>query len=160
MLVNLRGASDDETGGSSTTVLLQSVEILAINQILDPDPDALQMLDMWTKGDDLTSVTLEVTPAEASLLALGQSYGELSLSLRRFGDEDEVETSPATIREIRFLEMAGQVSVEDASDDTASDPSESAEDLTGTVTSRDDEPPVTYIQTLRGSQAGRIDLVR
>ena len=147
VLVTIRGTTNDETGGGSTTTLLQSVEILAIDQILDPDADTMKMLERWAKGDNLTSVTLEVTPVQASMLALGQSYGELSLSLRRFGDEQNVATVPATIRDIRLLTPGG----ESPSGEAGPEPS-----LGGLP--RHEEPPVTYIRTLRGNQSGRVDL--
>lgn len=148
VLVTIRGTTNDETGGGSTTTLLQSVEILAIDQILDPDADTMKMLERWAKGDNLTSVTLEVTPVQASMLALGQSYGELSLSLRRFGDEQSVATVPATIRDLLVLKHGGE------SPEGESMPESSLGGLP-----RHEEPPVTYIRTLRGNQSGRVDVV-
>lgn len=156
VLVSLRGRAGDETGGSSTTTLLQSVEILAIDQILDPDLDAVQKLEMWTRGDEVTSVTLQVDPAEASLLALGQSYGELSLSLRGFGDDGDVEDLlPATVRDIEALELFLSRSGQPADSGAAGDqPREETPRLAG------ESLPVTSIWTLRGSATGRVDLVR
>ena len=39
VLLNLRGNANDETGGGSTTTLLQSIEILAVDQRLDAPAD-------------------------------------------------------------------------------------------------------------------------
>lgn len=153
VLVNLRGTNTDETGGGSTTTLLQSVEILAIDQILDPDVNTMQMLEMWAKGDNLTSVTLEVTPRQAELLALGQSKGELSLALRNATDEEVVESFPATLNEIRALEFVTSASVESSEDESSA--------VQPVKRPNKDEippPPPTYIHTLRGSQVGRIEL--
>jgi pilus assembly protein CpaB len=150
VLVNIRGTTNDETGGGSSTTLLQSVEILAIDQMLDPNPDPLKMLEMWTKGNNFTSVTLEVTPAQASLLALGQSYGELSLSLRRLGDSQEMETLPATIRDIRLLELTGQPSAGEVGPNK----------MPANPIAKNAPPPrPTFIHTLRGSESGRINLL-
>lgn len=158
VLLNIRGRSGDETGGSSTITLLQSVELLAIDQVLDPGVDAIEMLGRWAKGDEPTSVTLQVKPSEALLLDLGQSYGELSLSLRGFGDEEEVETLPATIKDIATLERFLTMNEELATSDGQSIPPDERRSVG--VSERFEAPPVTYIQTYRGSVSGRIDLVR
>lgn len=163
VLVNLRGTSKDQTGGGSTTTLLQAVEILAIDQILDSDVNAMQMLEIWAKGDNLTSVTLEVSPDQASLLALGQSYGELSLALRNSNDEVLVESIPATIQEIRDLEYAAQAELDlnAGSNDETTDPREQLISGMGLRREKEEPPPLpppTYIHTLRGSQVGRVEL--
>ena len=80
VLLNLRGRGvDDETGGGSTTTLLQAVEILAVDQRLDVPTE--NKVDL----KDLRSITLLVTPEQANLLALGQSAGTLSVSLAALG---------------------------------------------------------------------------
>ena len=71
VLLNLRGTSQDETGGGSTLTLLQSAEILAIDDIMDIDDAVIQM---WIK-DGVKSVTLLVTPEQAMLVSLGQAAG-------------------------------------------------------------------------------------
>ena len=100
VLLTLKGNAADESGGGSTITLLQVVEILAIDQILDAEADVLAM---WAKGDTLKSVTLLVTPEQASLLSVGQQNGELSLSLRSGDDTEPSLTSSATIRKIQEL---------------------------------------------------------
>ena len=163
VLLTLRGGTNDETGGGSSTTLLQSVEILAIDQILDSNADTMKMLEMWAKGDEFTSVTLQVTPEQASLLFLGQSNGELSLALRNSEDTAEVTASPATIRQIRYLQL-GPESEDDAGTVSESDdaavavaPPTPLPDVPGATQLNPDEArPESYIHTLRGNQVGRV----
>jgi len=157
VLVSLKDRSTDESGGASTFTLLQSVEILAIDQIIDPNADPLKMLEMWTKGDNFTSVTLQVTLDQAELLALGQSHGELSLALRNAKDETTDDTPmPATITGIKTLRMLVDP---DAGDDAASSGTGPRSQPVAMQSPYGEEPPpapVTYIHTLRGSNTGRV----
>jgi len=150
VLLNLRNIGDDvATGGASTTALLQSVTILAIDQILDAQADRLTQ---WIKGDKLTSVTLLVTLAQAKLLSLGQSQGELSLALRNGTDNEESISPPATIRQIHGLLLdEGLVVTTERAADGAITPTAKVEE--------EPPPPPTYIRTLRGSQPGRVQVV-
>ncbi|MHC4404004.1 MAG: Flp pilus assembly protein CpaB [Planctomycetota bacterium] len=94
VLLHLRRTRDDAPGGGSTTTLLQSVEVLAVGQALDaPDEKRLS---------DVQSVTLLVTPEQATLLDLGQTAGTLSLSLRNANDTGEAKTVPAILKDIRY----------------------------------------------------------
>lgn len=92
VLLTTSGGRDDGT----TTTLLQYVQILAVDQRLDPagknsvDPNTLQ------------SVTLLVTPDQAAKLDLGMNKGILHLSLRNPEDESEARTRPATMDQLRF----------------------------------------------------------
>jgi pilus assembly protein CpaB len=97
VLLNLRGNTNDETGGGTTTTLLQAVQILAVDQLLDEGSGKI--------ASDLKSVTLLVTPDQAAKLALGQQQGTLSLSLRNPQDHAEAKARPATVRDIMFLQM-------------------------------------------------------
>jgi pilus assembly protein CpaB len=89
-------ATDDPTGGGSTTTLLQNVEILAVDQRVDAPAD--------NKVDpkDLRSVTLLVSPQQAAKLDLGQNKGTLHLSLRHPKDTTPAMTVPATLKAIQF----------------------------------------------------------
>lgn len=146
VLVNVRGNANDDTGGGFTTTLLQSVEIIAIDRMLDPDADPLKMVEMWTKGNSFTSVTLEVTPDQASLLSLGQRYGDLSLSLRRMGDMDETNATATTMTDIRLLETG-----QNASAGTGETPK--------IAKSSNPEPPkLGTIHAIRGSQRSVVPL--
>jgi len=86
----------NETGGGSTTTLLQNVEILAVDQKMDAPAD--NKVD--TK--DLRSVTLLVNPQQANLLDLGQNKGMLHLALRNLEDNKAAQTKPATLIDLRF----------------------------------------------------------
>ena len=97
VLLNLRGSINDETGGGSSTTLLQSVEVLAVDQRLDAPADNK------SNPKDLGSVTLLVTPDQAALLDLGQNLGQLALSLRNLSDSDPSATRPAMLRDVLGL---------------------------------------------------------
>jgi pilus assembly protein CpaB len=97
VLLTVGGQSlNDETGGGSTTTLLQNVEILAVDQRVDAPAD--------NKVDprELRSVTLLVTPDQAAKLDLGQNKGTLHLSLRNPADSSPANTRPATLADLRF----------------------------------------------------------
>jgi pilus assembly protein CpaB len=160
VLLTLRGGTNDETGGGSTTTLLQAIEILAIDQILDSNADTLKMFEMWAKGDQFTSVTLQVTPEQASLLFLGQSNGELSLALRNADDTAQVATNPATIRQIRFLQMGADTPTdgEPVAPDADSPPAPLPASPVAGALSPPARRPESYIHTLRGSHAGRVQV--
>ena len=85
----------NETGGGSTTTLLQNVEILAVDQKMDAPSN--NKVD--TK--ELRSVTLLVTPQQANLLDLGQNKGMLHLALRNREDNEDAQTRPATLIGLR-----------------------------------------------------------
>jgi pilus assembly protein CpaB len=154
VLLNLRGNANDETGGGSTTTLLQSVEILAVNQELDAPAD--NRLDTR----ELSSVTLLVTPDQAALLDLGQNMGQLTLALRNPEDGDTADTMPATIADIRFRQEkpAGPAvpswmhSLADAAVEWAKRKPGPADQPAPS-----DEP--SRIVTLRGGQRGEIAVV-
>lgn len=105
VLLTLRGGPDDTTGGGSSTTLLQAVEILAVDQRLAAPAENR------VEPQQLRSVTLLVTPDQASLLDLGQNMGTLALSLRNPGDVAEAETTPATVNVLRFTERKPNASV-------------------------------------------------
>jgi pilus assembly protein CpaB len=97
VLLTFRSMSTDETGGGSTTTLLQAVEVLAVGKQIEP-VGKTEVVD----AQEIESVTLLVTPEQVAKLDLGQSLGMLSLSLRNPNDHDEAKTNPATIADIRF----------------------------------------------------------
>jgi pilus assembly protein CpaB len=136
VLLNLRCVNpNDESGGGSTTTLLQDVEILAVDQRLDAPADNK------VNPRDLGSVTLKVTAEQAALLDLGQNMGQLTLSLRNPEDRDEARARPATLADIRFRQE--KPGAQSASDKAAAAP-------------KAEEPEVLEIVTLRGSQRGRV----
>lgn len=95
VLLGLRSNQNDENGGGSTRTLLQSVEILAVDQLLDPPADNKMTLK------DMNSVTLLVTPEQANLLDLGQSMGQLSLALRNPDDATQTGVGLARLNDVR-----------------------------------------------------------
>jgi pilus assembly protein CpaB len=79
--------------GSTTTTLLQNLEILAVDQRIDAPAD--NRVDT----NQLRSVTLLVTPDQAARLGLAQNKGSLHLSLRNPQDDQLAHTSPARLSE-------------------------------------------------------------
>ncbi|MBV8194505.1 MAG: Flp pilus assembly protein CpaB [Candidatus Dormibacteraeota bacterium] len=89
--------NNDLTGGGSTTTLLQDVEILAVDQRIEAPADNK------VKAEELRSVTLLVTPVQATRLDLGQNKGTLHLSLRNPQDGLAARVRPATVNDIQFF---------------------------------------------------------
>lgn len=83
-----------DLGGSTTTTLLQQIELLAVHTTIDaPSSDK-------AKPNETRSVTLLVTPKEAAILDLGQNKGTLHLALRNIKDEENHQTSPVTMADL------------------------------------------------------------
>jgi pilus assembly protein CpaB len=82
--------------GGTTTMLLQNVEILAVDQNTVP-PAENKM-----NAKELRSVTILVAPQQANLLTLAQAKGQLYLALRNLEDKKPASTRPATLDELRF----------------------------------------------------------
>jgi pilus assembly protein CpaB len=168
ILLTLRGGREEATGGGSSTTLLQAVEILAVDDYLDaPTGNRLD-------PQQLRSITLLVTPDQASLLDLGQNMGTLSLSLRNPDDVAESDTEPATVNELRYTqrlpipEIDGDVAAGEESNNWASRTlgwlSAAAQSSAVMAANRaqdaaDEQPKIAQIRTLRGRHAGRV-LVR
>ena len=94
-----QGGPDDEMGGAATTLLLQDVEILAVHTTVNT-PAANKM-----DPNEARSVTLLVTPDQASLLDLGQNKGTLHLSLRNPKDKGTSTTKPAMAADLQIPRM-------------------------------------------------------
>jgi pilus assembly protein CpaB len=147
--------NNDPTGGGSTTTLLQNVEILAVDQRVEAPAD--NKVD----AKDLRSVTLLVTPDQATKLDLGQNKGTLHLSLRHPDDNLAADTRPATMAELQWFQgkpwderAKGLLSA--FGDVMAKMPRQEASKA---VAVADQEPPaITQILTLRGTQEGRVIL--
>ena len=91
------GGGTDARGG--TIILLQHLEILAVDQRMGPEPATLEKVSGAAK--ELRSVTLLVTPQQAAKLDLGQNLGTLHLTLRNPDDSAEVSSLHlATIAEL------------------------------------------------------------
>ncbi len=96
LTVNSSGGSEDEAGGATTTTLLQNVEILAVHTTVNA-PTANKI-----DPDQARSVTLLVTPEDASLLDLGQNKGTLHLSLRNLMDTGSTKPKPTTLADLQI----------------------------------------------------------
>jgi pilus assembly protein CpaB len=83
------------TGGGSTSVLMQNIEIMAIGQIIDPDESREK------DGKRMRSVTLAVLPEQAQELVLAQEMGTLHLALRSEKDEADALLPAVSVRELR-----------------------------------------------------------
>ena len=107
-----RSENSDFTGGGSSTVLLQNIEVLAVDRQTDT-PDASGKTTKSTKDSkDTKSVTLLVTPEQSAQLTLGQTKGTLFLSLRHPNDDDLAITRTATMKEMQAMRQ-GPVSLSD-----------------------------------------------
>ncbi len=71
-----------------TDVLMQNVRVLAVGQDSNVGKD---------KPEITRTATIEVTPLQAQKLALAQSVGSLSLTLRNIGDESRLRLETAQI---------------------------------------------------------------
>lgn len=92
----------DFSGGGSSSVLLQNVEVLAVDRRTDaPTPEGSSTKSS-REPKDTKSVTLLVTPDQSAQLTLGQTKGTLYLSLRHPNDASVAQTRPATLREMQI----------------------------------------------------------
>jgi pilus assembly protein CpaB len=95
VLLTTRPEGGSDSTGGTTQVVLQSIEVLAVDQRVDATPD--QKMD----GDRLRSVTLLVTTEQGAKLQLGQSMGQLHLALRHPLDSTVGEAAVAHMRDFR-----------------------------------------------------------
>jgi pilus assembly protein CpaB len=80
-----------------TATVLQNVQVLAVAQSSDPtihEKSGNSAKNNDTKAKDLKSVTLAVTPEQAEALWQAEALGELKLSLRPFGDDEQRKIAP------------------------------------------------------------------
>jgi pilus assembly protein CpaB len=137
-----------QTGGGSTTTMLQNVEILAVDQKIEAPAE--NKMD----AKELRSVTLLVTPQQANLLDLGQSRGTLHLALRNFEDSQDARTKPATIYDL-------QLHQEPPWDERAKSVLEAlgkllAQRQAAARPKANEPPPGKFIRTLRGVREGGV----
>jgi pilus assembly protein CpaB len=135
------------------------VEILAVDQHLDAPAENK------VNPRDMQSVTLLVTPKQATQLDLGQNLGQLSLALRNPEDIAEASTEPYTVNQIRFREEAplkGEPDTQSQEGPAWWDHVLSlAANTMAHVTPAEKEavkPEPGAIRTLRGSHTGRVRL--
>ena len=97
VLVTLRGENNAST---TTHTVLQNVQVLATGAKTDPDPNG--------KPENVSVVTLLVTPEESEKLALAQSQaaqnqGSIHFVLRNGGDAATPNTAPIDMAELAGL---------------------------------------------------------
>jgi pilus assembly protein CpaB len=90
VLVTLRG----ENNGASTMTrtVLQNVQVLSTGTKMDPDPNG--------KPENVTIITLLVTPEESEKLALAENQGTIQFVLRNGGDSASTNTPAIGIAEL------------------------------------------------------------
>lgn len=111
--------------GAVTVTLIQGVEVLAVDQLLEVPASNK------TEPSPQHAVTLAVTPIQAARLALAETKGTLSLSLRGTADAEVTVAAPVTVADFQFPNA-----------------SRSEPEVTAPA------PVVLHIRTLRGSQNG------
>jgi pilus assembly protein CpaB len=155
VLLTVRGIGPLDPTGGTTTTLLQNVEILAVDQRVDVP--AANKVDV----KELRSVTLLVTPDQASKVDLGQNLGTLHLSLRNPQDKEPGSTRPSTLADLRFFQGKPwdervKSLLETATKLVAAQPVEKEKPAAPTKAAP--PPPPTKIRTLRGTIPGEVTL--
>src|SRR6185503_1901552 len=94
VLVTLRGENNAST---TTHTVLQNVQVLATGTKTDPDPNG--------KPENVSVVTLLVTPEESEKLALAQNQaaqnqGSIHFVLRNGSDSNKPNTAPVDMAEL------------------------------------------------------------
>jgi pilus assembly protein CpaB len=100
VLVTLRG---EQSNGSTTTTrtVLQNAQVLSTGTRIDPDPNG--------KPENVTVVTLLVTPEQSERLALAQNQGTLQFALRNGGDSANNETAAVDMATLTGIEKPSVV---------------------------------------------------
>ena len=99
--VDLLLTREAESGRPETTLLLQNVEVLGIDQQASEDK---------TKPQVVRAVTVEVTPYQAQKVALGARVGTVSLALRNRGDVAATRATQVTLADLGIGEALQPVS--------------------------------------------------
>jgi pilus assembly protein CpaB len=127
------GGAGDLTGGATTYTLLQSIEILAVDQQVDaPSGNKVDV-------NAMRSVTLLVDPDQAQILDLAQNKGILHLSLKNAEDTNDVRRRPVTLADLGLAPALPKAKEAEAAPQPTADP-----------------PPPGKIRTLRGNIPGVI----
>jgi pilus assembly protein CpaB len=78
---------------SVTQIVAQNVKVLAVDQTDDESDN---------KPSVARAITVEVTPAEAQVIALGQTVGTVSLALRHVADSEIIAQRATTVANLGF----------------------------------------------------------
>jgi len=90
VLVTLRG--ENNAASTMTRTVLQNVQVLSTGTKMDPDPNG--------KPENVTIITLLVTPEESEKLALAENQGTIQFVLRNGGDSASTNTPAIGIAEL------------------------------------------------------------
>jgi len=91
VLVTLRGETNSASSTTTRTVL-QNVQVLSTGAKTEPDPSG--------KPENVTVVTLLVTPEQSEKLALAQNQGTIQFVLRNGGDSANRDTPAVDMAEL------------------------------------------------------------
>jgi pilus assembly protein CpaB len=125
--------------GDSTITLLQGVEVLAVDQQVDAPAGNKVDVNL------LRSVTLLVTPEQATKLDLGQSKGTLHLALRNSQDTAAVPVKRVTLGDIGLAPEPPKEDVKPPEKPAPAPPPPAP-------------PQPARIRTVRGTQGGVVEL--
>lgn len=154
MLTVTDTGANDTTGGGSTTTLLQRVEILAVDQRVDTPADAK------ADGKDMRSVTLLVTPRQASYLDLGQNRGILHLALRNADDDTDGNVAPVTMFDLKNEQgKPWDARIKDLLDAYAKAQKPPATTAGAAAKAAPAAPSPKTIRTIRGTNEGAVYLI-
>jgi pilus assembly protein CpaB len=82
----------DRAPTPATQIVLQDVEILTVGQKLQPDPQG--------KLENVSVVTLLLTPGDAQKLVLASAQGGIQFVLRNGGDHTRVSAMPVQMAQL------------------------------------------------------------
>jgi pilus assembly protein CpaB len=141
VLLTVTPQGANETDGPRTVTLLQQVEILAVDQSVEAPAS--------NKSDvkELRSVTLLVTPDQATKLNLGQNKGVLHLSLRNPEDKASANTRRVTMIDLGL----GEEKPPEA-------PKVEKPSAAPKVEKPAPKPQPVHVRTLRGAHEGRVQI--
>lgn len=151
--------------------LLQNIEVLAIDNAIEAQPNKGAPQSNTRNDNKPSSITLLVTPDQASLLSLAQKEGTLSFSLRNPEDQSQVNAQENPARfldsESNRTETASDREAVESSSSSSETIQESEESLTSSEfqllhSDQDETEPqamrIGAIRTIRGSRVGVVPI--
>jgi pilus assembly protein CpaB len=94
VLVTLR--PENSTTSTVTRTVIQNAQVLSTGTKMDPDPNG--------KPENVTVVTLLVTPEQSEKVALAQTQGTIHLALRNGGDSASPDVPSVDMAELAGIE--------------------------------------------------------
>jgi len=162
VLLTRGSPSASQANSSVAETLLQNVEVLAVDRVVENVAGKNSGAASDKNDSKASTVTLLVTPKQASVLGLGQKEGVLSLSLRNPEDQlitDSTELSGTELTDFTDAEALEKISLGGTrQDDEPADESMSVEEMQALLAffaeSNQPAPKFTAIRTIRGSRLG------